>query len=83
MSSTPNLHGDETPVVVEGGGLPFRWVSLLFAVAFALVAYLLYAGYTEREAAKKGLADADKKTQSVGVRTGQDQHANRGFEGPA
>jgi hypothetical protein len=64
MSSTPNLPGDETPVVVEGGGLP-RWVSLLFAVAFALVAYLLYAGYTEREAAKKGLADADKKTQAL------------------
>jgi chromosome segregation ATPase len=34
-------------------------------VAFALVAYLLYAGYTEREAAKKGLDAADKKTQAL------------------
>jgi cell division protein FtsB len=64
MSSTPNLPGEDQPVVVESGSLP-RWVSLLFAVAFALVAYLLYAGYTEREAAKKGLADADKKTQAL------------------
>jgi cell division protein FtsB len=64
MSSTPNLPGEDVPVVVESGALP-RWVSLLFAVAFALVAYLLYAGYTEREAAKKGLQDADKKTQAL------------------
>ncbi|MGD0303461.1 MAG: hypothetical protein ABSC71_01390 [Candidatus Acidiferrales bacterium] len=64
MSSTPNLPGEDVPVVVESGSLP-RWVSLLFAVAFALVAYLLYAGYTEREAAKKGLADADHKTQAL------------------
>lgn len=63
MSSTPNLPGDETPVI-ESGSLP-RWVSLLFAVAFALVAYLLYAGYTERQVAKKGLDDADKKTQAL------------------
>src|SRR5580692_712148 len=64
MSSTPNLPGEDQPVVVESGSLP-RWVSLLFAVAFALVAYLLYAGYTEREAAKKGLDAADKKTQAL------------------
>ncbi len=64
MSSTPNLPGEEVPEVVESGSLP-RWVSLLFAVAFALVAYLLYAGYTERQAAQKGLQDADKKTQAL------------------
>jgi cell division protein FtsB len=64
MSSTPNLPGEDVPEVVESGALP-RWVSLLFAVAFALVAYLLYAGYTERQAAQKGLQDADKKTQAL------------------
>jgi cell division protein FtsB len=64
MSSTPNLPGEDTPVIVESSALP-RWVSLLFVVAFGLVAYLLYAGYTEREAAKKGLADADHKTQAL------------------
>ena len=64
MSSTPNLPGEDAPEVIESGGLP-RWVSLLFAVAFALVAYLLYAGYTERQAAQKGLQEADKKTQAL------------------
>ncbi|MGA8037497.1 MAG: hypothetical protein WA823_14005 [Candidatus Acidiferrales bacterium] len=64
MSSTPNLPGEDVPEVIESGGLP-RWVSLLFAVAFALVAYLLYAGYTERQAAQKGLQEADKKTQAL------------------
>src|SRR5208282_799269 len=63
MSSTPNTPGEGT-TIVESSALP-RWVTLLFAIAFALVAYLLYAGYTQREAARKGLEDADKKTQAL------------------
>src|ERR1700684_507024 len=63
MSSTPNTPGEQT-TIVESSALP-RWVTLLFAVAFALVAYLLYAGYEQREAARKGLDDADKKTQAL------------------
>src|SRR6202167_2304071 len=63
MSSTPNTPGEQT-TIVESSALP-RCVTLLFAVAFALVAYLLYAGYEQREAARKGLDDADKKTQAL------------------
>ena len=63
MSSTPNTPGEGT-TIVESSALP-RWVTLLFAIAFALVAYLLYAGYTQREADRKGLEDADKKTQAL------------------
>jgi membrane protein implicated in regulation of membrane protease activity len=63
MSSTPNTPGEGT-TIVESSALP-RWVTLLFAIAFVLVAYLLYAGYAEREAARKGLDDADKKTQAL------------------
>ena len=63
MSSTPNTPGEDSPIV-ESSALP-RWVTLLFVVAFALVAYLLYAGYAERQAARKGLDDADKKTQAL------------------
>src|ERR1700729_1012122 len=63
MSSTPNTPG-EGSTFVESSALP-RWVTLLFAVAFALVAYLLYAGYAQREAARKGLEDAEKKTQAL------------------
>src|SRR5271163_3489205 len=63
MSSTPNTPGEGT-TIVESSALP-RWVTLLFAIAFALVAYLLYAGYAQREAARKGLDDADKKTQAL------------------
>ena len=57
----------ETPQeshVMEAPGLP-RWVSLLFVIAFALVAYLLYANYSDRQAAQKGAGDADKKTQAL------------------
>jgi hypothetical protein len=44
MSSTPNTPGETTTTYVEtaASSLP-RWVTLLFVVAFALVAYLLYA----------------------------------------
>ena len=41
---TPN-----EPQVVEAATLP-RWVTVLFVVAFALVAYLLYANYSQRVA---------------------------------
>jgi len=48
--------------VVETGTLP-RWVTVLFVVAFALVAYLLYAGYAERQAMHKSEDDAAQKGQ--------------------
>jgi hypothetical protein len=62
MSSNPN-----TPVEVTNvteAGLP-RWVTLLFVVAFALVGYLLYAGYSARQNFHKGLDDADRKFQAL------------------
>jgi len=66
MSSTPNTPGESTTTYVEtaASSLP-RWVTLLFVVAFALVAYLLYAGYADRQAARKGLDDAERKTQAL------------------
>src|SRR5450631_2180406 len=65
MSSTPNTPGEETHYVeTTSSSLP-RWVTLLFVVAFALVAYLLYAGYQEHQASRKGLDDAERKTQAL------------------
>ena len=62
MGSGSNMSGD--PVVVETGGLP-RWVILLFIVAFALCAYLLYASYSQRQSMAAAQADADKKDQAL------------------
>lgn len=62
MSSTPNPVGDN--LATETSALP-RWVTLLFIVAFALVGYLLYASYAERQTLQKSLGDADKKTQAL------------------
>lgn len=62
MSSNPNPA--EEMQAGEGAGLP-RWVILLFAVAFVLVGYLLYASYSENQALQKGLADANRKTQAL------------------
>lgn len=62
MSSTSNTPS-ETPVV-ESTALP-RWVPILFVVAFALVGYLLYATYAERQALQKNQEDANKKTQAM------------------
>jgi len=62
MSSTPNPA--EEMHATDGAALP-RWVVLLFAVAFVLVGYLLYASYSENQALQKGLADANKKTMTL------------------
>jgi chromosome segregation ATPase len=50
--------------VVEAGTLP-RWVTVLFVVAFALVAYLLYGSYAQRQALHKTQDDATQKAQAT------------------
>ena len=62
MGSGSNMPGDAP--VVETGTLP-RWVILLFIVAFGLVAYLLYASYSERQAMAAAQAQADRKDQAL------------------
>jgi hypothetical protein len=48
----------------DASALP-RWVLLLFAVAFVLVGYLLFASYSQNQALQKGLADANKKSMTL------------------
>jgi hypothetical protein len=63
MSLTSNTPED-TPPVTESVSLP-RWVMVLFVAAFALVGYLLYATYAQRQALAKSAQDANKKTQAL------------------
>jgi hypothetical protein len=62
MGSGSNMPGDGP--VVETGTLP-RWVILLFIVAFGLVAYLLYATYSERQSLAAAQTEAGKKDQAL------------------
>jgi hypothetical protein len=62
MSSTPNPADDMQ--AADAGALP-RWVVLLFAVAFVLVGYLLYASYSQNQALLRGLAGANKQTMAL------------------
>jgi hypothetical protein len=62
MSSTPNPA--ENVHTTDASALP-RWVLLLFAVAFVLVGYLLFASYSQNQALQKGLADANKKSMTL------------------
>jgi membrane protein implicated in regulation of membrane protease activity len=61
--STPTTPG-EPVAVVEPSPLP-RWVIVLFILAFALVGYLFYANYTDRQSARKAQDDADKRAQAL------------------
>jgi hypothetical protein len=66
MSLTPNT---PTPAASETAvytapGLP-RWVMVLFVLAFALVGYLFYANYTDRETLRHTQEDADKRSQAL------------------
>ena len=63
MSVTSSTPPSETPAV-ESAVLP-RWVTILFVVAFALVGYLLYATYSERQDLRKAQEDANKKTVAM------------------
>ena len=64
MSLTPSPTPPSEPQVVETSALP-RWVLLLFVVAFALVGYLFYQNYNDRQAARIAQDAADKKAQAV------------------
>lgn len=62
MGSGSNMSGDTT--VVETSSLP-RWVILLFIIAFGIVAYLLYASYSQRQSLASAQAEASKKDQAL------------------
>ncbi|HKQ87927.1 MAG TPA: hypothetical protein VJS43_14310 [Candidatus Acidoferrales bacterium] len=62
MGSGSNMSGDAT--VVETSSLP-RWVILLFIIAFGIVAYLLYASYSQRQSLAAAQAEATKKDQAL------------------
>jgi len=70
MSLTPNPNVPMEPQIVETSSLP-RWVILLFVVAFALVGYLFYSNYTDRQAARAALDTADAKAQAVDAEFGK------------
>jgi len=62
MSSTSNTpHEDQG---FASASLP-RWVMVLFVLAFALVGYLLYANYGERQSLQRAQEDSDKKAQAL------------------
>jgi hypothetical protein len=62
--SGPQFSGSGEPPHTEASALP-RWVSILFGVAFVLVAYLIYASVSGREAAQKGFDDSNKQVQAL------------------
>ena len=64
MSTPSQFSTSGEPPQPEPAALP-RWVSILFGVAFVLVAYLLYASVSERQALQKGMDDSNRRTESL------------------
>ena len=62
MSSSPETPAAMPPADVSYGP---RWVTVLFILAFALVGYLLYANYEQRQGLRLSREDATKKTQAM------------------
>lgn len=58
----PDTH--ETIREIEVSPLP-RWVVVLFVVAFALLGYLCYASYAERQDLHRSLGMADQRAQAL------------------
>lgn len=62
MSSNPEIPAAMPPA--DASYVP-RWVTVLFILAFALVGYLLYANYEQRQGLRLSREDANKKTQAM------------------
>jgi cell division protein FtsB len=62
--STPTPEGHDVIREVEVSPLP-RWVVVLFVVAFALLGYLVYASYAERQELHRNLSVADQRAQAL------------------
>lgn len=69
MSLTPSTPTPEMHEEVQGAEyspLP-RWVVVLFVVAFALLGYLVYASYAERQEFRHSTTMADQRAQALAV----------------
>lgn len=65
MSLTPDpTAGVRTETIIETSSTP-RWVSILFVIAFILVAYLLYASYSDRQAVRTELDSSNRQAQAL------------------
>lgn len=58
---TPEQHSEP---IIEPSPLP-RWVTVLFVIGFLIVAYLVYANYSDRQAFERATTEADRKTQAL------------------
>jgi hypothetical protein len=62
--STPSPQPHEEVQYTETSLLP-RWVPVLFVLAFVIVGYLLYANYSERQAASRSADESNKRIQAL------------------
>lgn len=66
LTPDPTAHVTHTETIVETSTTP-RWVSILFVIAFIIVGYLLYAGYSDREYVHSQFDTANRQAQALGA----------------
>jgi len=64
MATPSQFSGSESKPHTEVSTLP-SWVSILFGVAFVLVAYLLYASVSARQTMQKAFDDSNKRLEAL------------------
>jgi chromosome segregation ATPase len=70
MSISPNVPEPAEHNLYEAASTP-RWIIAVFVVAFALIGYLLYAGYTMRTKLESDLAQGSSKEAVLTVQIDQ------------
>ncbi len=70
MSTSPNAPESNEGSPYEASPTP-RWIPVVFAVAFLLLGFLLYSGYSARTKLEAQLADANTKTNQLIARMDQ------------
>lgn len=66
LTPDPTAHVTHTETIVETSTIP-RWVSILFVIAFIIVGYLLYTGYSDREYVHSQFDTANRQAQALGA----------------
>ncbi len=70
MSTSPNAPESNEGSLYEASSTP-RWIPVVFVVAFLLLGFLLYSGYSVRTKLEAQLADANTKTNQLIARVDQ------------
>ena len=82
MSISPNVPNPQESYHYDNLGTP-RWIAVLFALLFAALGLLAYAGHSVQSRLEQELSKSEDQNKILERATRTGQHSHRGHERPA